>query len=97
VVFKVTDLKALEYEDDVKVLYNDWPYGLVDGIVHLVVWSKCNLEVEPVAGDLTTAARNNVNDYVTRVFRDRIGSRHRTHSCSSTGPRPKVCGRGHQG
>ena len=30
-----------------RILYNDWPYGLVDGIVHLVVWTKFDLEDDP--------------------------------------------------
>ena len=61
-------------KEDIKILYNDWPYGLDKGIVHLVVWSKRQLEQDPRTGDLTLAARRTVDEYVTRKFRVPVGS-----------------------
>lgn len=36
--------KPFQYEDDFRILMNDWPYGLDQRIVHLVVWTKFVLE-----------------------------------------------------
>lgn len=55
-------------EDDVKVLWNDWPYGVAPGIVHLVVWTKFELEADPVTDDLTDRARKEIDDYVREKF-----------------------------
>ncbi|TIA33393.1 hypothetical protein D6C79_08974, partial [Aureobasidium pullulans] len=38
--------------DDIKILFNDWPYGIDTRIVHLVVWVKFPFEEDPVTGDL---------------------------------------------
>lgn len=56
-----------------RILYNDWPYGLVDGIVHLVVWTKFDLEDDPATDDLTPRARQEIDDFVKRVFCSRMG------------------------
>ena len=32
--------------DDVKIIYNDWPYGIDKSIVHLCVWTKFPLDVD---------------------------------------------------
>jgi hypothetical protein len=55
-----------------RILYNDWPYGVEEGIVHLVVWTKFALEDDPATGDLTPRARQEIDDYVTKVFRSRM-------------------------
>lgn len=36
--------RPFECEDDFKILFNDWPYGVDRRIVHLVVWTKFELE-----------------------------------------------------
>ena len=59
--------------DDIKILYNDWPYGIDPCIVHLVVWTKFELESAPVSasnplGDLTPEARKQINDFVDKTF-----------------------------
>ena len=56
-----------------KILYNDWPYGIDSRIVHLVVWTKFELRPAPVSpsnpnGDLTPEARRQINDFVDRTF-----------------------------
>lgn len=35
--------KLFECQEDFKILINDWPYGLDERIVHLVVWTKFDL------------------------------------------------------
>jgi len=59
------------FEDasDVKILYNDWPYGVDPRIVHLVVWTKFDLEDDPELDDLTPAARQSIEDYVDATFK----------------------------
>lgn len=32
--------------EDVKIIYNDWPYGIERSIVHLCVWTKFPLDVD---------------------------------------------------
>lgn len=73
------DAKGAPFEDvdDYRVLLNDWPYGLDLRIKHLVVWTKFSLPEDPVTGDLTFAARQATDDFVTRTFsvpcgRDRV-------------------------
>lgn len=53
---------------DLKILWNDWPYGLEPKIVHLVVWTKFDLEDDPATDDLTPKARQEIDDYVDEVF-----------------------------
>ncbi|THV69510.1 hypothetical protein D6D19_07078 [Aureobasidium pullulans] len=60
--------------DDIKILFNDWPYGIDTRIVHLVVWVKFPFEEDPVTGDLTDSARKQVDSYVEKTFRARVGS-----------------------
>jgi len=54
--------------DDIKILYNDWPYGIDEGIVHLVVWTKFDLQDDPVTDDLTPEACHQVDAYVQKTF-----------------------------
>ncbi|POS70263.1 hypothetical protein DHEL01_v211342 [Diaporthe helianthi] len=35
--------KRFEYQEDFRIMMNDWPYGLDERIVHLVVWTKFDL------------------------------------------------------
>lgn len=55
-------------QNDWKTLPNDWPYGLDKGIVHLIVWLKNRLDVEPPRGDLTPQARALVNNFIEKEF-----------------------------
>lgn len=59
--------------DDIKILFNDWPYGIDSRIVHLVVWVKFPFEEDAVTGDLTDAARNEIDRYVDKTFRAQVG------------------------
>ncbi|KAE8154768.1 hypothetical protein BDV25DRAFT_81892 [Aspergillus avenaceus] len=60
--------------DDLKILYNDWPYGLEKDIVHLVVWTKFALEEDPATDDLTPHARRAIDHYVSHTFCARVPS-----------------------
>lgn len=64
--------KSFEFDDDVKILWNDWPYGIDEKIVHLVVWTKFELDEDPVTGDLTDEARAAIAEYVRKTFGSRI-------------------------
>lgn len=69
----VADGRPFEKESDLKVKWNDWPYGVDPRIVHLVVWTKFALEDDLVTGDLTDAQRKQIDDYVETTFRLRCG------------------------
>lgn len=61
---------ATASSDDFKILYNDWPYGLDAQIVHLVVWTKAGFEEDPASGDLTDGARELIDEFVEKTFRE---------------------------
>ncbi|RDA89746.1 hypothetical protein CP533_1063 [Ophiocordyceps camponoti-saundersi (nom. inval.)] len=60
--------------DDVKILLNDWPYGIDPRIVHLVVWTKFQLDEDPTTGQLTDSARADVDVFVSDTFRSHVPS-----------------------
>jgi hypothetical protein len=64
-----------ERESDVKILYNDWPYGIDERIVHLVVWTKFELEDDPETNDLTVKARREINNFVDKTFGEKVGKK----------------------
>ncbi|KAK3953192.1 hypothetical protein QBC32DRAFT_122643 [Pseudoneurospora amorphoporcata] len=64
--------EGCEERGDVKILCNDWPYGIDERIVHLVVWTKFELEDDPATGDLTEKARGEIDEYVKRTFGGRV-------------------------
>lgn len=55
---------------DYNILYNDWPYGVDERIIHLVVWTKFELPADPTSdiGDMSLKTRTMVDDFVERVF-----------------------------
>ncbi|KAJ5748479.1 uncharacterized protein N7511_010175 [Penicillium nucicola] len=61
-----------EYNEDIRILYNDWPYGVETDIIHLVVWTKFQLEDDPATGDLAPRAREAIEQYVQRTFCSRV-------------------------
>lgn len=74
-----------ERDEDIKILYNDWPYGVDPRIVHLVVWTKFPLEEDPKTGDLTEATREAIDRYVTKVFRSEMLPDHVSYHSPSSG------------
>lgn len=53
---------------DIKILKNDWPYGIDERIVHLVVWTKFDLPDDPDTKELTKEMRREIDEYVDRLF-----------------------------
>lgn len=76
----LTPVNPIPFADsaDTRILINDWPYGLVPGIVHLVCWTKCVIPTilpgEPGEGDLTPQARLVIQDWVDDTFAERLGA-----------------------
>ncbi|KAI0470142.1 hypothetical protein F4859DRAFT_120624 [Xylaria cf. heliscus] len=66
--------KPFECEEDIKILWNDWPYGLDKKIVHIVVWTKFDLEDDPATDDLTERARAEIDAFVLKTFGSRVSS-----------------------
>ncbi|KAK0665054.1 N-acetylglucosamine-induced protein 1 [Lasiodiplodia hormozganensis] len=62
------------HSDDIKILHNDWPYGVDERIVHLVVWTKFELEDDPATDDLTPEARQMIDNYVDKTFCTRVNA-----------------------
>ena len=58
--------------EDIKILFNDWPYGIDEKIVHLVVWTKFPLEDNPETGELTPRAWKEIDKYVGQTFRTKV-------------------------
>jgi hypothetical protein len=56
----------------VKILYNDWPYGIDADIVHLVVWTKFELEDDEETGLSTAESHGEIDAYVERTFGSRV-------------------------
>jgi hypothetical protein len=53
-------------------LYNDWPYGIDPDIVHLVVWTKFELEDDVETGLSTAESHQQIDDYVQRTFKSHV-------------------------
>ncbi|KAI0482377.1 hypothetical protein GGR56DRAFT_184017 [Xylariaceae sp. FL0804] len=68
--------RPFEFDDDMKILWNDWPYGIDKRIVHLVVWTKFDLEEDSATDDLTDQARAEIESYVDKTFRFKVPDNH---------------------
>jgi hypothetical protein len=68
----IAEAAPFKCPNDLQVKWNDWPYGIDEQIVHLVVWTKFDLDEDPATGDLTDAAREEIDDYVKRTFCRRV-------------------------
>ena len=53
---------------DYKVLYNDWPYLVEDGIKHLVVWTKFLIDEDPETGKVTGEINEQIEAFIKRTF-----------------------------
>ena len=53
---------------NVAIKKNDWPYGIIDEIVHLVIWTKFSLHQDAETGHLTKEGTDEVAAYVERQF-----------------------------
>ncbi|TQS36984.1 hypothetical protein Golomagni_02555 [Golovinomyces magnicellulatus] len=59
---------------DWKILWNDWPYGIENCIVHLVVWTKFPLKMNCITGELCPDAAHMVSHFVNTTFADPLGT-----------------------
>lgn len=75
--FEVINETPFANKRDYMILVNDWPYGLEEGITHLIVWLKNRLEVQGEEGDLTDEARALVEAFVEKRFREKVGGQDR--------------------
>ncbi|KAK0710890.1 hypothetical protein B0H67DRAFT_494201, partial [Lasiosphaeris hirsuta] len=68
-------VSAVPFEEpsDFEVLLNDWPYGFVPGITHIVVWTRTTIPIDLDKGDLTPESRKLVADFIERHFVDSLG------------------------
>lgn len=57
--------------EDYRILRNDWPYGLEDGITHLVVWLRTPIAVTE-GGYMTEESRTLVEGFVESTFVGRL-------------------------
>lgn len=60
--------QPFEYDEDMRILYNDWPYGLEPDIVHLVVWTKFELEDDAETGMSTPESSKQIGEFVEKTF-----------------------------
>ncbi|EME46715.1 hypothetical protein DOTSEDRAFT_126000 [Dothistroma septosporum NZE10] len=60
---------------DYRILYNDWPYGIDERIVHLIVWTKFHLPADPDSkvGDMAKETRDVVDGFVAKTFGESCG------------------------
>jgi hypothetical protein len=58
---------------DYRVLINDWPYGFVPGITHIVVWSRTPIATDNTVGDMTLDSKRTVDEFIKRYFIDSLG------------------------
>lgn len=56
---------------DFRILRNDWPYGMEEGMVHLVVWTKTPIATDKL-GDPTAQSRQLIEEFIQRTFQDHI-------------------------
>ncbi|KAK3328949.1 hypothetical protein B0H66DRAFT_596556 [Apodospora peruviana] len=67
---KTNESGYLWNQENVKFIQNDWPYGIDNRIVHLVVWLKFGLEADSKTGMLTAEAKRELDGFVKREFVD---------------------------
>lgn len=64
--------RPFEFPEDLKILYNDWPYGIDPRIVHLVVWTKFSLADDTPTDDLSEQRRREIDHFVAKTFCSRV-------------------------
>ena len=66
------------HTDDIKIIYNDWPYGIDSHIIHLCVWTKFLLPDNPNTGYKTVTPEYHklIDTYVEKTFRKRVPPEH---------------------
>lgn len=64
--------RPFEFDEDIKILYNDWPYGIDDRIVHLVIWTKFELDEDAETGLSTPESHQQMDAFVHKTFGSRV-------------------------
>jgi len=73
--FKIENPTPFADSRDYRILRNDWPYALGEGIVHIVVWLKTPLPVLEETGELTEEGYAMVRAFVKEKFTERLRDR----------------------
>lgn len=68
------DTALFNHPDDFKIIRNDWPYGLAEGITHLVIWSKVRIPIDPDTSLPTTETTATIGSFLRRIFDRRFGA-----------------------
>lgn len=68
------DATLFNHPDDIKIIRNDWPYGLAEGITHLVIWSKVSIPIDPDTSLPTAEATATIATFLRRVFDKWLGA-----------------------
>ncbi|KAK6950150.1 hypothetical protein Daesc_008476 [Daldinia eschscholtzii] len=71
--FKPASPIPFDDPSDYRVLINDWPYGMMPNMTHIVVWSRTTIPTDPETGDMTPESRDTVKKFVQRFFVDKLG------------------------
>ena len=70
--FDSKDPVPFKERSDFKVLINDWPYGLEQGITHIVVWLKTPIPADPESGMITEDGAILIQEFVQTYFVKRM-------------------------
>ncbi len=72
-VFAARDSKAFADANNYRVEQNDWPYEIFGaGVTHLVVWLEVRLWTDPVTGMLAGRTKGLVEEFVEKMFVERL-------------------------
>lgn len=69
----VRDMALFNHPDDFKIIRNDWPYGLAEGITHLVIWSKVSIPIDPDTSLPTAEATATIERFLRGILDKRLG------------------------
>ncbi|CCF35029.1 hypothetical protein CH063_01234 [Colletotrichum higginsianum] len=69
------DAVPFAHANDWKIIWNDWPYDLADGMMHLVIWSKSRTAVDPETGLPTDHTAKLIESFLDRTFGETLGCR----------------------
>ncbi|KAI1467154.1 uncharacterized protein F4812DRAFT_431456 [Daldinia caldariorum] len=71
--FKPASTTPFNDPSDYRVLINDWPYGMMPNMTHIVVWSRTAIPTDPETGDMTPESREIIRRFIKRFFVDKLG------------------------
>lgn len=74
-VFAKDPTTLFGHPEDFKIIRNDWPYGLEEGLTHLVVWSKNRISTDATTGLPSADATAAIEKFLSRTFEYELGAR----------------------